>query len=293
MCEKGMMLLIISWLFIPGSQDKFLNKVKDVNADAFIFDLEDSVSNQDKKMARIKVSRMVQSFKQNRNYIRVNAISTEYFLDDLYETVTEGLSGIVLPKVNAKNDIVIVDYLLSAVERKIGLKEGTISVVPIIENALGLRNAFEIATSSERVKQLAFGAEDFMLDLNVSTEERKNGMTYVRSKLVADSRAANIEPPIDAIYPDFKNEEGFKLDVEMGKQLGFQGKLLIHPKQIPVVTEIYAPTPEELDEAKRIVTSYEQARQHGLGSIEVDGKMVDIPVAERAKRILSYVDSSN
>ncbi|WP_159461976.1 HpcH/HpaI aldolase/citrate lyase family protein [Salirhabdus sp. Marseille-P4669] len=279
--------MIISWLFVPGSKDKFLSKVKEIKADAFIFDLEDSVAIEEKELARQKVSQAIRNGISENSYIRINGIATKFLYDDLVEVVTPGLKGVFLPKVNTKEDIIILDYLLSCMERQKGMEHGRISIIPIIETATGLRNAYDIASASHRIDRLALGAEDLMFDLNIRSEERKNGMIYARSKLVTDSRAANVDSPIDAIYADFTNDLGLKHDAERGKQLGFQGKLLIHPNQIPIVTDVFMPTAQELKEAKRIVEFYEDAMEKGFGSVQVDGKMVDIPVAERAKRLLS------
>ncbi|WP_158591737.1 HpcH/HpaI aldolase/citrate lyase family protein [Oceanobacillus halophilus] len=282
--------MIKTWLFIPGNNEKHLQKARILDVNALIFDLEDAVSVSEKETARLKVSKIIQETKENLNYIRINDRTTPFFLDDLYECVRDGLTGIVLPKVNTKEDIVIIDYLLEVLERKYQINNHKVSIIPIIESASGLYHAYEIATASTRIQCLAFGAEDYKLDLNISPDHHGTELLYSKSKLVEVSSAAGIEPPIDSVFTDFQDEEGLVEDARMGKRLGFQGKLLIHPNQIDRTNQIYSPTPEEIEEAKKIVQQYNESLDKGEAAIQIDGKMVDIPVAERARKLLLYAD---
>jgi citrate lyase subunit beta / citryl-CoA lyase len=284
------MLLLKSWLFVPGSKEKHIKKAKDLEANALIYDLEDSVTIFEKENARLNVAKIIQDTNEKVNFVRVNNLNSPYFMDDLYHVVREGLTGIVLPKVNDKENIIVTDYILSCLEKKHQLTSKSISIVPIIETAVGLQNAFDIATSSKRVTRLAFGAQDFMLDLNIRSSKEGIEILYARSKLVAISRAANLESPIDTVYLNYNDEEGLEKEAQMVKQLGFQGKLLIHPNQIKTINQIFSPTSDEIEEAKKIVKFYDESITRGVGAIEVDGKMVDLPIAERARRILSYAD---
>lgn len=280
--------MLRSWIFIPGNQDKHLKKANSLEADAIIFDLEDAVSPSEKAIARLKVAESLQKTKETLNFVRVNALSTVHFLEDVDEVVSDSLAGIVLPKVEKKEDIVIAEYILGQSEEKYNLPPGSISIIPIIETAIGLHHAYEIVSASKRISRLAFGAEDFMLDLNIESRDEQVELLYTRSKLITASRAAGKEAPIDSVYTNFKEEKGLEKSAQIGRNLGFQGKLLIHPKQIEVVNQVFSPTEDEIKEAKRILEIYEESVAKGNGSIEVDGKMVDIPVAERAKKILSY-----
>lgn len=277
-------------MFIPGSNDKHLMKAKALNANVIIFDLEDAVSIGEKETARLKVSQIIEETRGSLNYVRINDRTTGYFIDDLYEIVKEDLAGIILPKVNTKEDIIIIDYILTSLEKKYSIDNYKISIVPLIETAAGLHHAYEIASTSKRIQCLAFGAEDFKLDLNISPGIHGTELLYAKSKLVEVSRAAGIEAPVDSVYTDFKNEGGLKRDAELGERLGFQGKLLIHPKQIDIVNQIYSPSQTEIEEAKAIVQMYNGTQNNGAGAVQVNGKMVDIPVAERARKILLHAD---
>lgn len=276
-----------TWMFIPGSKDKHLTKAGKLPADTLIFDLEDAVSLADKESARLKVKQYIENLKDRLNYVRVNALTTPYFLEDINEIITPNLTGIVLPKSNKKEDMIIVDYILGQLEQKHGLPEGSLSIVPLIETAQGLNNVDEIVSASKRIHCLAFGAEDLTLDLNIETGAVEQELLYARSKLVVASRAAGIEAPIDSVYIDFKDEVGLRKSARIGKQIGFQGKLTIHPNQIDIVNEVFAPTLEEITKAKKIVEMYDAATHDERGVIQVDGQMVDAPVVERARKVLS------
>ncbi len=276
-----------SWLFVPGSQDKHLKKVKELKADVIIFDLEDSVIKAKKDEARVKVSEAIKKMRTNVKFVRVNGIYTEFFINDLEELVRPGLTGIVLPKVNKRDDMIIVDYLLDQIEKKHLLEPKSITIVPIIESAQALHNAYDIASSCNRVKCLAFGAEDLMLDMNIKSS---NGIEtlYARSKMIEVSKASSIGPPIDQIYPNLADMEGLRKEAENGRNLGFQGKLLIHPNQVETINEVFTPTIEEINEAKEVIEKYHKSIVEGFGVSKVNGKMIDAPIVEKAKRVLEY-----
>ena len=279
-----------SWLFVPGNQEKYLNKVNKLPADVIIYDLEDAVPVESKESSRIKVKKTIKEADKQMNIIRVNALATTHFLDDLNGIIETNLSGIMLPKVNRADDIIIADYLLGQLERKHNLAKGTFSIIPLIETALGVYNVYEIAQASERILCLCFGAEDFMLDLNIEQKGQQSELTYARSKLVIASRVAGKEAPIDSVYTNFQEIKGLEEEAQVAKQLGFQGKLVIHPNQIEVVNEVFYPTTAQIEEAQKIVALYNRSIERGEGAIQFGGKMIDVPVAERAKKILSYVE---
>lgn len=278
-----------SWLFVPGSQDKYLKKVKELKTDVIIFDLEDSVIKAKKDEARVKVSEAISEMRTKVNFVRVNGIYTEFFIDDLEKLVRPGLTGIVLPKVNKRDDMIIADYMLDQIEKKHLLEPKSVTIVPIIESAKALHNAYDIASSCNRVKCLAFGAEDLMLDMNIKSS---NGIEtlYARSKMIEVSKASSIGPPIDQIYPNLADMEGLRKEAENGRNLGFQGKLLIHPNQVETINEVFTPTIEEINEAKEVIEKYHKSIVEGFGVSKVNGKMIDAPIVEKAKRILDYAE---
>ncbi len=273
-------------MFIPGDNDRQLEKVKTLSADAYILDLEDAVAEENKTIARQKIKRLIENTGHLTIFVRVNALKTDFFMEDIQEAVHPNLSGIVLPMTNKKEDIVITDYLLGQMEKKNNMQCGSLAIIPIIESASGLYNAYAIASASQRISCLAFGAEDFMLHMNINPDGEQKPLLYARSKLVADSNAAGINPPIDSVYTDFRDKQGLKTAAMEGKKLGFQGKLVIHPNQIQVANAMFSPSAEQITEAGRIVEAYNEALSSGSGTVQVNGKMIDAPVAERAKRIL-------
>jgi len=280
------MSLFRSWMFVPGNQERRLQKVKDLGSDIVIYDLEDAVPLQEKDKARELVQQTVADHRDKVQYVRVNDATTPYFAADL-RVAGAGAAGIVLPKAAGKGQIRLVEELLSEVEEKYQLPRGSAEIVPLIESALGVHHAYEIATASQRVKRLAFGSVDFTLDVNAQLTKEGTEILYARSHLVVVSRAAGIEPPIDAVYIHVKDSEGLERDARLAKQLGFQGKLVIHPDQIAVVNQVFAPAQEEVEAARKIVAAFEEAVASGLAAIQVDGRLIDYPVAEKAKRIVA------
>lgn len=275
-----------TWMFIPGADEKKLKKVENLECDVIIYDLEDSVSNFEKEIARNLVTETVKSHPEKMNYIRINSYDSSFFYDDLNVCIVPGLRGIVLPKAETKEQIMMVDRIITEKEKKHNLPIGGIKIVPLIESALGLYHSFEIATASPRVQCLAFGAIDFVLNIQADLTKSGHEILYARSQLVVVSKAAGIEAPIDTVYADFKDHEGFSTETQLIKQLGFQGKLVIHPNQIKLVNQVFAPDLKEIEEAKKILKEYELSLAKGKGVLQVDGKMVDLPVVERARKIL-------
>ncbi|MGG1558608.1 HpcH/HpaI aldolase/citrate lyase family protein [Geobacillus thermoleovorans] len=284
------MFLSRTWMFVPGSQERRLQKVKDLPADVLIYDLEDAVAASEKEKARKMVRQALRENAEKVNFVRINDPSTPYFLADLQEIVAEGLAGIILPKAAKKEDVILVDRLLGQLEEGKNLPRGSIRIVPLIESALGLQHAYEIATASDRVIRLAFGSVDFTLDIGAKLTKEGTELLYARSQLVVASRAAGIEGPIDAVYIHIRDLEGLQQETRFAKQLGFQGKMVIHPEQIPIVNKIFMPTAEEVEEAKAIVDAFAEAVAAGSGAIQWNGKMIDYPVAERAKRIVAQAE---
>lgn len=279
-----------SWLFIPGNQERHLSKAVDLEADVMIYDLEDAVPDTDKQEARIKVKKTMMKASHQVNIVRVNALDTSYLIDDLNGIITSELTGIMLPKVNNRDDVLIVDYLLGQMEVMYGLENGMLALIPLIETAKGIENVSEIAKSSERILCLCFGAEDYMLELNLKPDSAETALNYARSKLVLASAAAKKAAPIDAVYPDIHDVVGLEEAANVSKQAGFQGKLLIHPKQVDTVNSIFMPTQEEIDEARQIVEKYSATIAKGEGVTQLDGKMIDVPIVERARKILAYTN---
>lgn len=276
-----------SWFFIPGSKDRFLAKAPEIKADIIIFDLEDSVVPKEKDEAREKIKPWLNNKDISaKKYVRVNEIDSTFFIDDIRELVNEGSDGFVLPKANSMDDIKILDYLITTFEKRNNLDLNHIKIVPLIETGAGMLNAADIAAASSRIEAMAFGAEDYMLDLSIPSDSNQS-LLHARSTLVAASSAAGINPPVDSVFTDFNDQDGLKEASKLSRGSGFQGRLVIHPKQIETVNKMYAPTAVEIEEAEKIVNAFKSSIDDGHGAIEVDGKMIDPPVYERAKKILN------
>lgn len=275
-----------SFLFAPGNHARRVEKCLTLDANAVILDLEDAVANAEKADARAMVVQALQRPRTCRGYVRVNALGTEWSHGDFMSVVTTGVDGIVLPKVESAADLQIGEWLLAALERERGLPEGGIDLMPLIETAAGYCNFAEIARAARRVRRFAFGAGDFTLDLGITWSAEESELLPYRSQLIAQSRAAGLEPPIDTVWVSLADAEGFNRSVRRAKDLGFQGKLCIHPDQVPVVNACFRPTDEELVHARRVVAAFEQAEREGLAAIQVDGQFVDYPIVYRAQRLI-------
>lgn len=284
-----------TWIFVPGSDQKKLEKVDELPADAVIYDLEDAVSASEKALARRLVQEELQVEPRKgtpARYVRVNAVDTPFFEQDVKGIDGVGLSGVVLSKAEDAQSVAKLDALLDELpgtDKGMDGGQHWVEVVPLIESARGLYHAYEIARASKRIKRLMFGSIDFALDIQAELTADGQELLYARSHLVVASRAAGIGAPIDAVFPNFRDKDGLISETLRAKQLGFQGKLLIHPCQIGPVREVFAPSREEIVEAEMIVASYQEALAVGIGSISVRGKMVDAPVYERAKRVVEEV----
>lgn len=280
------MFFFRSWLFVPGNQEDKLDKSSGLSSDVVVYDLEDSVPVDAKQTAFELVKRQLQKGGGIR-FVRVNACTDPRFTKDL-EVVDKNLAGIMLPKVNRKEDVERADRLVSLLEEHRGLPLGSTEIVPLVETAEGLYHAMEIARASPRVRRLAFGSLDFALDVNARPSKEGTELLYARSRLVFISRVAGIEPPIDGVFPDLRDQPGLERDASAAKRIGFQGKMVIHPNQIDIVNRVFSPTPEEIEEARSVVDAYYRGLSEGKGAVQQEGNMIDAPVVERARRILVY-----
>lgn len=272
-----------SLMFVAGNSEKHLKKAGGVDADALIIDLEDAVASEDKEEARRCASEFLEAGTKPA-YLRVNAIETPYFLEDLSLIWNQEscLKGIMLPKTNDEHDLILVDRLLDS--KGIGKD---FEVIPLLETAAGIQNVSRIASATARVERLAFGSIDFALDIGAGQSESGTELLYARSAIVIASRAAGLEPPIDTVYPDFKDPEGLREETARAKTLGFGGKLAIHPAQVTVINETFRPSHEAVKEAKRIL---EYVEKNGSSVFKLDGKMIDEPIIKQARKT---VDAAN
>lgn len=278
-------------LFVPGNRPDRIEKAFNTEADVIIIDLEDSVPLSEKESSRSNVREKVTQFADRIILVRVNELGSPFIKGDLEETIVEGVNGIILPKVEKADDIHDINKLLLEVEKKRSLPEGSIHLFPLIESAAAVQHVYDIVstkTKPERIYTVAFGAADYTLDMGIEMTMEGNELFYARSKIAIACRAAGISPPIDTPFMiDLKNTEALISDARRAKELGFQGKLVIHPQQVEPCNRIFSPTPEEIAKAEKIVHAFEEAEAAGVAAIQLEGKFIDYPVVKRSKNILA------
>ncbi|HEX4893647.1 MAG TPA: CoA ester lyase [Hyphomicrobiaceae bacterium] len=279
-----------SFLFAPGNHPRRVEKALTLGADATILDLEDACPIAEKVATRAVVVAAYQKPRKCLGYVRVNAMSTEWGYGDIVAVVQKGVDGIILPKLETVDEIRAADWVISNLERERGLPKGSIDVIPILETGKGLANIRAICAAGTRIKRLAFGAGDFTLDMNITWSRSEAELLPYRSECVLASRAGGIEPPIDTVWVDIKDAEGFRASVANIKGLGFQGKMCIYPDQVPVVNEMLAPTAAEVEWSRKVVAAFAEAEKAGSASIQLEGKFIDYPIVYRAERVIAMAE---
>lgn len=278
-------------MFMPGNNPAMLQNAGIYGADTVIFDLEDAVAISEKDAARHLVHNAIKTIKYPCEVaVRINHIQTPYGVDDLNVVLAAKPNLIRLPKAEFPSDIQEVDAIISEAEQKHGFAPGSINMMAAIETAKGLRNAYEIATASPRMVALAIGGEDFVADLKTTRSKDGKELFVARQQLLLAARAAGIDA-IDTVFSDINDEETFIAEVSMIKQLGFDGKSVINPRQVRIVHQIFTPTEKEIAHAERVISAYNAAIERNSGVINLDGKMIDTPMVLRAERVLAYAKS--
>jgi citrate lyase subunit beta/citryl-CoA lyase len=281
------MEMLRTLLSVPGNRENMLEKSMHMNADAIVIDLEDSVPREEKARARAIVKEWLPKIMGNGSkvYVRINPLDGGLAQDDLEAVIIRGIDGISQPKPSTGQDIQKVAGIVTRLEKERGFPEGFIRMLPWIETSLGLINAYDIASSSPRINGVIFGANDLVLETGMIRSEEGYELLYPRTKIVIAARAAGVSA-IDTPYNNFKDEPGLIRETNLARKLGFSGKFVIHPSQIDIVNRIFRPTEEEVAYAKQVITAFEEARAKGFASASLDGKMIDIPIAQRALKIL-------
>jgi citrate lyase subunit beta / citryl-CoA lyase len=281
-------MILRSFLFVPGNRIDRIEKAFASPADAVIIDLEDAVTPSEKESVRKQIGSFLEQVSRKNIFIRVNGAKTSFFMGDLEMVTRASVRGIIVPKSEDPEALRKSDHQLRDLERAQSLQEGQIRLIPQLESALGLSKAQEIGASTRRILALAFGAGDLTLDLGAKLSKTGEELLFSRSYLVMASRLAGVYA-IDAPFMlDIKDVEGLSGEARRSRQLGFRGKLCIHPSQVGPVNEIFSPTPEEVDRAKKIIETYDLATGEGVGAVALEGEFIDPPVYERAKQIVDF-----
>ena len=286
-----------SFLFAPGNVPRRVEKALTLEADAVIVDLEDSVAASDKPATRKSVAEALARPRRGRGYVRVNAASSSWCYGDLVETIHKGVEGVVLPKVESAAELHAIDWLLTALEHERGIAEASIDLMPQVETAAGVQRIERIVQARSlrtykapwRVKRVCFGAADYANDVGLSPSLDEPELAEARARVVVISRAAGLENPIDSPWFHLKEPEAFRRSNERSRRGGFQGRCCIHPDQLAAVNAAYLPDERELEQARRIVAAFKEAEAKGAAAIQVDGQMIDYPVASRAQALLDSV----
>jgi citrate lyase subunit beta/citryl-CoA lyase len=275
-----------SYLFVPANDSRRVPKALQSEADAAILDLEDAVAVSEKSRAREGVVQALGLARRVSLFARMNGIHTGLALDDLEAIMGPGLDGVMVPKVESAGDIAIVDWLISELERRRGMRPGSVIIVALVETAEGIAHASEIASSSPRLSRLAFGAIDYCVDMRVSLVDADDILRHARARLAVASRAVGLVGPIDTVFADLQDEEGLVREARLARAMGFGAKMVIHPGQIEKVNQIFSPTDAELAWARRVVEAFDAAEAGGRSSIQVDGKFIDYAVVASARQLL-------
>ena len=291
------MTLNRSFLFAPGNVPRRVEKALTLDTDAVIVDLEDSVAAAEKAATRKSVADALSRPRRGRGYVRVNAASTPYCYGDLVETLHKGVDGVVLPKVESAAELHAVDWLIANLERERGVEVGSIDLIPQIETAAGVQRIDRVFQARNlrpypgawRVKRAAFGAADYGNELGLAPTLEEEELADARARVVLASRAAGLESPLDSPWFHFKESEAFARALQRSRRGGFQGRLCVHPDQIAPVNAAYLPSEQEVARAERIVAAFKDAEARGQAAVQVDGQMVDYPVAFRARALLEVM----
>nr|BAL57966.1 citryl-CoA lyase [uncultured prokaryote] len=265
-----------SVLYVPGSNMKMMEKASGLPADVVILDLEDAVAPEEKKNARALVRKALSElpFAGKERLVRINSFSSGLGRDDLEEVAESKPDGFVLPKVESPVDVRIASELLSMLEKKMQIIKGHFPLFLMIETPLGLLKAMESASSDKRVRGLIFGAADFIRQTGGRISSDRRELLYPMNHILIVARATGCIA-IDAPYFNFRDEEGLRNECIQARSLGFDGKSVIHPSQIPIVNEIFSPTKEEIEFSLKVIEAFEDAQRKGVGVISIDGQMIE------------------
>ena len=281
-----------SMLFLPGNNPNMLINGNCLGADAVIFDLEDAVAPAEKDAARILVRNTMRymDFRGCEIIVRINSIDTPYWRKDLDTIAPYQPSLILLPKTGCAADVLETDAYLGQLEEKLGFEKNTLGLMPLIETAMGVENAYAIASATKRVKALFLGAEDLTADLQCKRTKEGREIEYARTRLVVAARAAGVDV-YDTPFTDVNDDEGIWTDAQLAKSLGFTGKSSISPRHVEVINQVFSPTQKEVDYAYEVMDAIALAKEQGKGAIALYGKMIDAPIVARAQRTIDMANA--
>lgn len=281
-----------SMLFLPGNTPNIIVNAEILGADAVILDLEDAVAPAEKDSARILVrsaiSRM--GFGKCEVIVRINSTVTDDWRKDLDAILPVKPNLIMPPKTGSAEDVLRVDAYMSEIEEKLGLPEHSVGLIPLIETARGVENAYAIASACPRVKAIFLGGEDLTADLHCKRTKGGEEIRYARSRMVMAARAAGVEV-YDTPFTDVNDDEGIYDDARYAKSLGFTGKSCISPRHVKAVNEVFSPTKADVDYAYEVMEAIRIGKEQGKGAVSLHGKMIDAPIVARAQQTLEAAEA--
>jgi citrate lyase subunit beta/citryl-CoA lyase len=274
-------------LFLPGNAPKMIINGNYLGSDAVIFDLEDAVAPDQKDAARLLVRNVLDALEFDRveTIVRINSIDTPYWQKDLEAIVPCRPNIIMLPKTGQAKDVEVVDDYIAVLEGKLGMEPGSVRLMPLIETALGIENAYFIAAARPRVVALFLGAEDLTADLRCKRTKEGREIDYARSRMVNAARAAGVDV-YDTPFTDVNDDEGILADAAYAKSLGFTGKASISPRHITAINTVFSPTKADIAYAYEVMDAIAEAKAQGKGAIALRGKMIDAPIVARAQQTI-------
>lgn len=279
-------------MFVPGNNPSMMADAHIYGPDSIMLDLEDSVTMAEKDAARLLVYNALKTidYGDTEMVVRINPLNTPYGKKDIEAVVKAGVHVIRMPKTETADEVREVEAEILRVEEKLGCV-GRTQIMAAIESALGIVNAYDIAIASPRMMGIALGAEDYCANLKTQRSQNGDELRLARETIVVAARAAGIDA-LDTVYSNLNDMETFRREVEFIKTLGFDGKSVINPRQIPVVNEVFAPSEKAIEKARAIIAAIKEAEKKGSGVIAVNGKMVDRPVVIRAERTIELAIAS-
>ena len=299
---KSRARLLRSWMFVPGDRQRMIDKALSLPVDAIMMDIEDGVAPIAKPTAREQIgaslAQVTAILKSNPTYrsparfVRVNAIPSQRFIEDVKAVVRPGLEGLVIPKVDSIEQIRIAEDELGRAEVAHHMPGGTVELLIAIESPIGLFNAYQLASSSPRIMGLMFGAEDFTREMNlpVRREGEAVDMIYARSAIATAAAAAHVQA-VDGVWVDLNDPEGLRRFARQARRLGMSGISIIHPSQIDEANAAFTPSREDIAYAEEVLAAFDAARARGEGAIAFRGQLLDFPIVDRARQTVALARS--
>jgi citrate lyase subunit beta / citryl-CoA lyase len=294
--------LFRSWMFVPGDRQRMIDKALSLHVDAIMMDIEDGVAPSAKQAAREQIGasldRVAERLKGRPHdrtparFVRVNAVGSERFIEDISVVVRPGLEGLVIPKTDSISQIRIVEDELGRAEVAHHMPGGSLELLVAIESPVGLFNAYQIASCSPRIVGLLFGAEDFTREMNlpVRREGEAVDMIYARSALATAAAAAHVQA-VDGVWVDLNDPDGLKRFARQARRLGMSGISIIHPGQIDEANAAFTPSAEDIAYARDVLAAFDAARVRGEGAIAFRGQLLDFPIVDRARQTIELAES--